>query len=56
MKNYIQNELVCLRATEPIGSDRYEELSKAIQWLEENTINKPSETKKEAGHKIVVNN
>ena len=51
MKNYIQNELVCLRATEPIGSDRYEELSKAIQWLEENTINKPSETKKEAGHK-----
>lgn len=51
MKDYIKNELVCLRATEPIGSDRYEELSKAIQWLEENTINKPSETKKEAGHK-----
>ena len=35
MKNYIQNELVCLRALEPVGSDRYEKLSKAIQWVEE---------------------
>ena len=38
MKNFIQNELVCLRALEPIGCDRYEELSKAIQWLDENTL------------------
>lgn len=50
MKDYIQNELVCLRAMEPIGSDRYEELSKAIQWLEENTIKQPSETKKATKH------
>ena len=35
MKNYIQNELACLRALEPVGSDRYNELSKAIQWVEE---------------------
>ena len=40
MKNFIQNELVCIRALEPIGSDRYEELSKAIQWLDENTLKK----------------
>jgi hypothetical protein len=50
MKDYIQNELVCLRAMEPIGSDRYEELSKAIQWLEENTIKQPAETKKATKH------
>ena len=37
MKNYIQNELVCLRASEPVGSDRYNELSKAIQWVEEHS-------------------
>ena len=46
MKNFIQNELVCLRALEPIGSDRYEELSKAIQWLDENTL-KEGEKKEE---------
>jgi len=34
MKNYIKNELACLRAMEPIGSDRYEELTKAIQWVD----------------------
>lgn len=34
MKDYIKNELVCLRAMEPIGSDRYEELTKAIQWVD----------------------
>lgn len=50
MKDYIKNELVCLRAMEPIGSDRYEELSTAIQWLEENTIKKPNETKKATKH------
>lgn len=40
MKDYIKNELVCLRAMEPVGSDRYNELSNAIQWIEENTIEK----------------
>lgn len=50
MKDYIQNELVCLCAMEPIGSDRYEELSKAIQWIDENTIKQPAETKKETKH------
>lgn len=50
MKNYIQNELVCLRAVEPVGSDRYNELSKAIQWLEENT------KKEEASSTGVKNN
>lgn len=35
MKNYIQNELACLRSKEPLGSDRYNELSEAIQWVEE---------------------
>jgi hypothetical protein len=37
MKNYILNELACIRATEPIGSDRYNELSKAIRWMYEQT-------------------
>jgi hypothetical protein len=50
MKDYIKNELVCLRAMEPIGSDRYNELSTAIQWLEENTIKQPAETKKATKH------
>ena len=49
MKDYIQNELVCLRAMEPIGSDRYEELSTAIQWLEENTLT-PKEKKNTKKH------
>lgn len=50
MKDYIKNELVCLRAMEPIGSDRYNELSKAIQWIDENTIKQPTETKKVTKH------
>ena len=57
MKNFIQNELVCLRASEPIGSDRYEELSKAIQWLEEHTTkeknNKPKEQKGKYAHTTI---
>lgn len=47
MKDFIKNELVCLRSLEPIGCDRYEELSKAIQWLDENTLKK-EEKKEEA--------
>ena len=34
MINFIINELACLRATDEKGSDRYEELTNAIAWLE----------------------
>ena len=34
IRNFISNELACLRATEGKGSDRYEELTNAIAWLE----------------------
>ena len=34
MRNFIINELACLRATDEKGSDRYEELTNAITWLE----------------------
>ena len=35
MKNFIQNELVNLRALEPVGSDRYNQISDAIRWVED---------------------
>lgn len=34
IKNFINNELICLRAINEKGSDRYEELTNAIAWLE----------------------
>jgi hypothetical protein len=34
IRNFISNELACLRATDEKGSDRYEELTNAIAWLE----------------------
>ena len=34
MRNFIINELACLRATVEQGSDRYEELTNAIAWVE----------------------
>ena len=34
IRNFISNELACLRATEGKGSDRYKELTNAIAWLE----------------------
>lgn len=34
IRKFIQNELVCLRASEDNGSDRYNELSSAIAYLE----------------------
>ena len=34
MRNFIINELACLRATDEKGSDRYEELANAIAWLQ----------------------
>ena len=48
MEDFIMNELVCLRATEPLGSDRYNELSKAINWVEghRSKVAKPMEAKK----------
>lgn len=49
MKNFILNELAYLRAVEPIGSERYNELSNAIQWLEENTLT-PKEKKNTKKH------
>lgn len=33
MKEFIIRELALLRAIEPKGSDRYNELTKAIDWL-----------------------
>lgn len=48
MEDFIKNELVCLRATEPLGSDRYNELSKAINWVDghRSKAAKPMEAKK----------
>ena len=34
MRNFIINKLACLRATDEKGSDRYEELTNAITWVE----------------------
>ena len=34
MRNFIINELACLRATDEKGSERYEELTNAIAWVE----------------------
>ena len=34
MSKYVTNELACLRANETKGSDRYDELTKAIEWVE----------------------
>lgn len=34
IKNFINNELACLRATDDKGSDRYNELTEAITWVE----------------------
>lgn len=39
MRNFIINELACLRATDEKGSDRYEELTNAIGWLEKQCKN-----------------
>ena len=41
IRNFISNELACLRATDEKGSDRYEELTKAIDWLENQGQQKP---------------
>ena len=41
IRKFITNELVCLRASEENGSDRYEELTNAIVWLEKQGEQKP---------------
>lgn len=43
IRNFITNELACLRATDEKGSDRYEDLTNAITWLEEQDIEKPKQ-------------
>jgi len=49
MKNFISNELVCLRAADEKGIVRYNELTEAIAWLENKGEQKPvSNTLKEA--------
>ena len=53
MENFIKNELVCLRASEPVGSDRYNELSKAIQWVTEHTDQKKA-PKITEGHNYAI--
>ena len=50
MKDFIKNELICLRALEPIGSDRYNELSEALQWIEENTIKESRKEEEKTKH------
>lgn len=52
MKNFILNELACLRAVEPIGSDRYEELSKAINWVNEVSVASKGEKNEPSQHKF----
>lgn len=44
MINFISHELACLRATDEKGSDRYEELTNAIAWLEKQGGKKPIES------------
>lgn len=54
-KNFISNELACLRATNGKGSDRYEELTKAINWLEKqgkNNMGISEATKKNLEDKV----
>lgn len=38
---FIANELACIRATDEKGTCRYEELTKAIAWLEKQDNTKP---------------
>lgn len=56
MEDFIKNELVCLRATEPLGSDRYNELSEAINWVEghrSKTANPMEEKKNNYAHTTI---
>lgn len=43
MRNFISNELVCLRATDEKGTVRYNELTEAIAWFEKQGEQKPAE-------------
>ena len=44
IRNFIINELTCLRAIDEKGSDRYEELTNAIIWLEKQDKNSTDKT------------
>ena len=52
MKDFIKNELTCLRALETIGSDRYEELSKAINWVNEVSVGSKDKKNEPSKHKF----
>jgi len=43
IRNFISNELACIRATDENGSDRYKELTNAIAWLEKQGEQKPKD-------------
>ena len=45
IRNFIINELACLRATDEKGSDRYEELTNAIAWLKKQGKNSTDKIK-----------
>lgn len=47
MKNFIKDTLINLRAMEPVGSEWYNKLSDAIQWIEEHTTEEKVEKKAE---------
>lgn len=59
IRKFISHELVSLRATDEKGSDRYEELTNAISWLENQCEQKPTdktEPKFKAGDWVVKGN
>ena len=47
IRNFISNELVCLRATDEKGTVRYNELTEAIAYLEKQGEQKPIEWSEE---------
>jgi len=50
MKNFISNELACIRATDGKGSDRYNELTEAIAWLKKQSEQKPIWSEEDSMH------
>lgn len=50
IRKFISNELVCLRATYEKGSDRYEELTNAVTWLEKQGEQKSADKVKPKFH------
>jgi len=52
IRNFISNELTCLRATDGKGSDRYEELTNAIVWLEKQGEHNFAKWSEEDEHRV----